>query len=296
MPGEFDLIRALAAAAGPDPRVPVGIGDDAAVLDLPGRTGKLVICTDLIAEGVHFTSQAPPELIGRKAVAVNLSDCAAMNAAPVAAFCGLLTDHRRGYDFAAGVMAGVARVCCESGVSLAGGDTASHDGPSTVCVTLVATTLRPVLRSGAKAGDALLVTGRLGGSLASGRHLTFVPRLAEAAALCAAADVHAMLDLSDGLLADCGRLCAASGVAATLHADAVPLHPDAADIAAGLTDGEDFELLLAVSEADAVTLLAAPPVCGLTRVGSVSVGSGVTVLDAAGEPLTFERAGFEHAL
>ena len=296
MPAEFDLIHALAAAAAPDPRVPVGIGDDAAVLDLPGCDAKLVVCTDLVAEGVHFTAETPPELVGRKAAAVNLSDCAAMNAVPVAAFCGLLTDRRRGYDFAAGVMAGVSGMCRESDVSLAGGDTASHGGPASVCVTVVATADRPVLRSGAEPGDALLVTGRLGGSLASGRHLTFTPRLAEAAALCAAAEVHAMLDLSDGLLADCGRSCEASGVAATLFADMLPLHPDAAGLAAGLTDGEDFELLLAVSERDAATLLADPPACGLTRVGAVSAGAGVRVVDAGGRELAFDRAGFEHPL
>ena len=296
MPAEFDLIRVLAAAAAPDPRVPVGIGDDAAVLDLPGCGTKLVVCTDLVAEGVHFTAETPAELVGRKAVTVNLSDCAAMNAVPVAAFCGLLADRRRGYGFAAGVMAGVSGMCRESNVSLAGGDTVSHDGPASVCVTVVATADRPVLRSGAEPGDALLVTGRLGGSLASGRHLTFPPRLAEAAALCAAAEVHAMLDLSDGLLADCGRLCEASGVAATLFADALPLHPDAAGLAAGLTDGEDFELLLALPEAGAATLLADPPACGLTRVGAVSAGAGVRVLDAGGRELTFDRAGFEHPL
>ena len=292
MPAEFDLIRALAAAQAPDPRVPVGIGDDAAVLDVPGR---IVVCTDLVAEGVHFTPDTPPGLIGRKALAANLSDCAATAAVPVAAFVGLLTDRRRGYDFAAGVMAGVSDLAKESNVSLAGGDTASHHGPSSVCVTVVATADRPVLRTGAKPGNALLVTGALGGSLASGRHLTFAPRVAEALALNAAADLHAMLDLSDGLLADCGRLCEASGVGAVLHADAIPVHPDAAgSLAAALTDGEDFELLFAVAEADAAALLAAPPACGLTRVGTVEAGSGVRVMDGAGRELTFDRGGFEH--
>ena len=293
MPAEFDLIRALAAAQAPDPRVPVGIGDDAAVLDV---RGPVVVCTDLVAEGVHFTAEAPPHLVGRKALAVNLSDCAAMAAVPVAAFVGLLTDRRRGYDYAAGVMAGVRDLARESNVSLAGGDTASHAGPVSVCVTVVATAAHPIRRTGAKPGDALLVTGALGGSLAGGRHLTFSPRVAEALRLREAADLHAMLDLSDGLLADCGRLCEASGVAATLHADAVPVHPDAAgSLAAALTDGEDFELLLAVTEADAAALLAAPPAPGLTRVGAVSAGSGVRVVNRDGRELTFPESGYEHA-
>jgi thiamine-monophosphate kinase len=117
----------------------------------------------------------------------------------------------------------------------------------------------------------------------------------EAAALAEAVDLHAMIDLSDGLLADCGRLCEFSGVAATLRASAVPLAPAASNLTAGLTDGEDFELLFAVSRDDAEALLANPPIaCDLTRVGEVSAGAGVTVRDAAGAVLTFPNDGFEH--
>ncbi|MFH5804274.1 thiamine-monophosphate kinase [Alienimonas sp. DA493] len=293
MPAEFDLIRALAAAARPDPRVPLGIGDDAAVLRL---TGRPVVCCDLIAEGTHFTPDTPPELIGRKALAVNLSDCAAMAATPVAAFVGLLVDRRRGYRYAESVMQGLTALAEEFDVTLAGGDTAVHDGPTSVCVTIVGTCDREVRRSGARAGDALLVTGRLGGSFPTGRHFTFTPRVAEARALAAAAELHAMLDLSDGLLADCGRLCDASGVSATLEAAAVPLADGADGATAGLTDGEDFELLVAVSKEDADRLLATPPIaCGLTRVGTVAVGRGVTVRGADGKPMSFRKAGYEHA-
>ena len=301
MSGEFELIRRVAAAsraAGPPPAVLTGIGDDAAVLAPP--PGRLVVCCDLVAEGVHFTADTPPELVGRKAVAVNLSDAAACAAVPFAALCGLLTPRDRGLDFAAGVMAGVQRLCRESGVSLVGGDTATHDGPTVVTVTLLATAEAPVTRSGARAGDVLLLTGAVGGSLREGRHLTFSPRVAEARAAAGAAGpggVHAMIDLSDGLLADCGRLCGASGVGAVVDAAAVPVHPDA-DVAAGddpLTDGEDFELLLAVTEEDAATLLAAPPACGLTKIGRVVAGSGVRVENAPpwhGRP--GRPAGYEH--
>ena len=292
MPAEFDLIRALAAAAPGDPRVPVGIGDDGAVLSPAGRA---VVCCDLVAEGVHFGSETDPALIGRKALAVNLSDCAAMAARPTAAFVGLLTDRRRGFRYAQDVMAGITALAEEFEVALAGGDTATHDGPTTVCVTVVGSCERPVLRSEAQAGDALLVTGSLGGSLASGRHLTFPPRVAEALTLAKHADLHALIDLSDGLLADCGRLCDASGVAAVLNAEAIPIADAAAGLEAALTDGEDFELLFAVSEADAAKLLAAPPIaCGLALVGRIEPGTGVTVRDAAGRTLTFARTGYEH--
>ncbi|QDT17392.1 thiamine-phosphate kinase [Alienimonas californiensis] len=293
MPAEFDLIRTLAAAARPDPRAPLGIGDDAAVLNL---TGRPVVCCDLIAEGTHFPPDTPPKLVGRKALAVNLSDCAAMAATPVAAFVGLLVDRRRGYRYAEAVMRGLTELAEQFHVTLAGGDTATHDGPTSLCVTVVGTCDREVRRSGARPGDALLVTGRLGGSFPSGRHLTFTPRVAEAQALAAAAELHAMIDLSDGLLADCGRLCDASGLSAILDAAAAPLADGAENVKAALTDGEDFELLFAVSESDAARLLDAPPVaCGLTRIGTVAAGAGVTVRGADGEPLRFPTAGYEHA-
>ena len=289
-PAEFDLIRRLAAV--PHPAVTLGIGDDAAVLH---TAGPLIVCTDLVAEGVHFTPDTPPELIGRKALAVNLSDAAAMAARPIAAFVGLLADRRRGFAHAEAVMRGVSGLAAEYGVCLAGGDTASHAGPVSVCVTVVGAADRPVRRDGARPGDWLLVTGTLGRSLQSGRHLTFPPRVTEAAALAAAVDLHAMLDLSDGLLADCGRLCEASGVGAGLEAAAIPRSPDAADLSAALTDGEDFELLFAVAPADGRRLLKNPPVtCGLTRVGGVTAGAGVIVRDAKGVALAFDRAGYEH--
>ncbi|NNJ24004.1 thiamine-phosphate kinase [Alienimonas chondri] len=292
MSAEFDLIRSLQRAARPDSRTPLGIGDDAAVLNLAGRP---VVCCDLIAEGTHFPAETPPDLVGRKALAVNLSDCAAMAATPTAAFVGLLVDRRRGFAYAEAIMGGLTELAEQFDVTLAGGDTATHDGPTSVCVTVVGTCEREVRRTGARPGDALLVTGSLGGSLPSGRHLTFPPRVAEAQALVAAANLHAMIDLSDGLLADCGRLCEASGVSAELTAEAIPVAEGAAGLRAALTDGEDFELLFAVAETDAVRLLADPPVdCGLTRVGRIGAGAGVTVRDATGEPLSFRTAGYEH--
>ncbi|MEM9701463.1 MAG: thiamine-phosphate kinase [Planctomycetota bacterium] len=291
MSAEFDLIRRLRERTRHDPRAPVGIGDDAAVLKTDGRP---VVCCDVIAEGIHFPPETPPELIGRKALAVNLSDLAAMAASPVAAFVGLLADRRRGFAHAEAIMAGLTELAEEFGLTVAGGDTATHEGPTSVCVTVLGAAERPVLRSGVRPGDALLVTGELGGSFASGRHLTFGPRVAEARALAAAADLHAMIDLSDGLLADCGRLCEESGVAVTLRANDVP-RADSSDLAAALTDGEDFELLFAVSEPDAKALFADPPVnCGLSRVGSASAGRGIVVVDSRGEPLSLDRAGYEH--
>ena len=300
--GESDLLAALAAAHVPHPAVTLGVGDDAAVLNL---TGPVVACADLVAEGTHFTLEpgtpgfATPERVGRKALAVNLSDFAAMDAVPHAAL--VCVTHRRslGYGFAARVHAGLAACAKEFAVAVAGGDTATHDGPLTVAVTLLGVPRRDavVTRSGGRPGDVLLVTGTLGGSLSSGRHLTFPPRISEAAALCDAADVHAMMDLSDGPARDLPRLIAAGTASGTrgadVWADAVPLNPGATrDAAWG--DGEDFELLLAVSPDDAARLLAAPPVaCGLTAIGTLTDTPGLRVTDEHGR-LWELPAGYEH--
>ena len=313
VPSESDLIAAIAAGRPPHPAVRLGIGDDAAVLEF---IGPLVACADLVAEGTHFSLDphaagfAAPERVGRKALAVNLSDFAAMDAVPRAAL--VCVTHRRslGYDFAARVHAGLAACADEFAVAVCGGDTATHDGPLTVAVTLLGTPRRAVegeprvvTRSGGRPGDVLLVTGELGGSLASGRHLTFPPRLAEAAALCDAADVHAMLDLSDGLARDLPRLLAASAASGTrgadVNADAVPASAGATP-AAAWGDGEDFELLLAVPPADAARLLSDPPAvfgerrCRLTAIGTLSDLPGLRVTDGRGDRW-HPPPGYEHA-
>ena len=160
-----------------------------------------------------------------------------------------------------------------------------------------------VRRNGARPGDVLLVTGDLGGSLTS-KQFDFMPRVHEALTLNAAAPMHAMMDLSDGLSLDLKRLCEASGVAAIVDAGAVPLSI-AAEAAArttaksaiehALSDGEDFELLIAVAADDAQRLLADQPVaCGLTRIGEVLTGSGVSLRMADGSTAPLEAKGYQH--
>ena len=306
--GEFDLIAAIRRRAGSHPNVPLGIGDDAALVTGGGST---LVAADLLLEGRHFT--VPPEasarlaaaaLVGRKALAVNLSDVAAMAGRPVAAFVSVAHHRAYGPAFAERLHAGLADTADEFGVAVAGGDTTVWDGPVVVNVTLLGEVAggRAVTRGGAKPGDRVFVTGPLGGSLPTGRHLTFPPRVSEALALHAAVELRAMIDISDGLAADLAHVAAESGVAIVLHADKVPrtaaalADPD--PLARALTDGEDFELAFAVSAADAGRLRSAPPpgvsVFEVGEVGAAPHGPAVTILDAAGRAIALPERGWVH--
>lgn len=242
-----------------DRRVRVGIGDDAAVVrGLDGADA--VLKTDMIIENVHFDRRTSrPEDWGYKAVAVNLSDMAAMGAEPLYALAavGLPSDTRPAA--AQAIQRGMERAMRPAGVRLVGGDTCRAERV-TIAVFLVGRVPRKrgkmILRSGAKPGDALFVTGPLGGSLRSGRHLRFVPRLSESRFLTRHYRVNAMMDLSDGLAKDLRQMGAASGVGFEVFEKSLPLHRDAAGrgASAAFLDGEDFELLFALSPREAARL------------------------------------------
>jgi len=302
--GEFRLIDWVRQRSGPHPQVPVGIGDDAALLALtPGE--EAIVTTDMLMDGRHFiVGETPPEWIGRKALAVNLSDIAAMGGRPLAAFVSWALPRNRGRDLAESLFAGMAQLAKEFNVSIAGGDTNSWDGPLVINITLVGETIgkRRILRSGAQPGDVILVTGPLGGSLA-GRHLTFTPRVREAIELSHRVRVNAMLDLSDGIASDLRHVLNQSGVGATLDASMIPIHPDvdcqlsrSEQLRKALTDGEDFELLLTVSPTDAKQLLDNPPPgCCLYPIGVIDAEQGARLKTERGiEPLP--SGGWEHPL
>jgi thiamine-monophosphate kinase len=273
---EDDLIahiRASNAALGP--RVQIGPGDDLAMIDFHGRS--LLAGADQVIEGVHFTPGTPPEAIGRKAVMRNISDVAAMAARPVACLATCVLPPDVSPDFARRLVDAIRRSAMQYNAPLIGGDTALHRGPGplTLSVTVLAEPVSPVLhpvaRSGAKADDRLHVTGTLGGSLrpdGSGRHLDFEPRLDEAEALAAAlgANLHAMMDLSDGLAHDAARMARASGLQAVIDTAALPCNQGCGWREA-MTDGEDYELLFAVSGRQAV-----PQVVGRHRTPTRAIG------------------------
>ena len=213
--GEDRLVAALVAqlpAAGRG--VVAGAGDDdCAVVRSAGAKRWQLLKTDCVIEGVHFAPDTPPDLIGWKALCRPLSDLAATGGKPAYALVTLALPADATVDFATGIYAGLARAAREYGVEIVGGETARSPGECflSVCVTGTVHKGKAVTRGGGRVGDRLFVTGRLGGSFTSGRHLQFQPRLAEARWLVSRFSVRAMMDLSDGLAADLPRLAAASG-------------------------------------------------------------------------------------
>src|SRR5581483_9494505 len=223
-PGEFSYIAWLRARTPADPRVLIGPGDDAAALRFPPGAPVLVT-TDMLLEGSCFRlAEAGPRRVGRKAMAVNLSDIAAMAGRPVAAVVSVGLPRPGGRAVAEELYRGLREVADAFDTAVVGGDTNSWDGPLVISVTLLgeATARGPVTRGGARPGDWLMVTGPLGGSIL-GKHLDFTPRVREALRLLEAADLKAMIDISDGLAADVHHLCEESRCGAVLRAEAVPI-------------------------------------------------------------------------
>jgi len=306
---EFELIARLTRSLPANPAVVAGTGDDCAVLDLGCPGQWLLFKTDAVVEGIHFTRDTAPEKIGRKALARCLSDIAAMAGTPVAALVTLALP--RGFDvkFVEAVYGGLKALAQRHGVAVVGGETTTNPDRLLISIALLGSVPRgkAVLRTGAKVGDAIFVTGELGGSLA-GKHLEFEPRLVEARWLAEHFPVHAMIDLSDGLAGDLRHILKASGVGAELLKAAVPVSHAAKLRAkegasarppffAALTDGEDFELLFTVPARSAVKLLDAGkkqfPKLRLSCIGKITAGDGITICDKTGrQPFTSD--GYVH--
>jgi thiamine-monophosphate kinase len=302
MTGEFTYINWLRQLTPPDRRVLIGPGDDtAAVVFSPGAA--CLVTTDMLLEGSHFIlAEAGPRRVGRKAMAVNLSDVAAMAGRPVAAVVSVGLPRQGGRALAEELYRGLREVADEFDTAIVGGDTNSWAGGLVISVTVLGETTGrgPVRRAGAKPGDWLLVTGPLGGSLL-GKHLDVTPRVREALRLHELADLHAMIDVSDGLAADVNHVCEESGCGAVLRAEAVPVSDAARRMNDGrtpldhaLSDGEDFELVFAVSPEDGRRLVEAQPVGGivLSHVGEC-VAEGLW-LEEAGRRRVLEPRGYVH--
>ncbi len=225
----------------------IGPGDDCAVVTRDDAWDGL-LKTDVVIEGIHFTRETEPRLIGRKALARALSDIAAMGGLPEHALITLLVHPSRSVELLEGVYEGLCGLAERFGVSLAGGETAAlpDDGLAVnVALTGRVERGRAILRSGGRPGDILAVSGRLGGSFESGRHLSFEPALELARTLMQARCApRAMMDLSDGLACDLPRLARASGCAFDISPSAIPCHAGCTPQQA-LSDGEDYELLMA---------------------------------------------------
>jgi thiamine-monophosphate kinase len=302
--GEFAFIDWLRRLTPSDPRVLLGPGDDtAAVRFTPGL--PVLVTTDMLLDGSCFIlAEAGPRRVGRKAMAVNLSDIAAMAGRPVAAVVSVGLPRSGGRALGEELYAGMRSMADEFETAIVGGDTNSWDGPLVISVTLLGepTGRGPVIRAGAKPGDWLLTTGPFGGSI-RGHHLDFTPRIREAQAIHAAADIHAMIDVSDGLAADVWHICTESGCGAVLRAEAIPMTEVAKQMADGrsplehaLGDGEDFELVFAVPSADGRRLVDRQPVPGITlAVIGECVAEGLW-LERDGGRAPLEPRGYVHRL
>jgi len=283
--------------------VPIGIGDDCAAIRVGDQ--DLLITTDMLLDGTHFDSvHHAPEQIGRKAMACSLSDLAAMAARPSGAVVAVGLTEGRGIDYAKRMFEGMRQVADRFGCPVVGGDTTSWSNPAAVCVTMFGACPEgrsPIRRGGAKPGDVIYVSGPLGGSIL-GHHLTFEPRIDLACRLAERCQVHAMMDISDGLAIDLSRICEASGVGAVLDETGLSAATSGAarklSKADGiellqhvLNDGEDFELLVTMpGEALPEDL----SVC-LIRVGRI-VESGLHLRRRDGTESPLRPGGYEHRL
>ncbi|MEX2187535.1 MAG: thiamine-phosphate kinase [Pirellulales bacterium] len=311
---ESDLIAYLRERLPPHPCLRIGPGDDAAILSL-GANADAVVTVDMLMDGVDFhVGQVDARRIGRKALAVNLSDLAAMAVEPVAAVVAIALPQRGGMALAQSLYEGILPLAEEFNVAIAGGDTNSWDGPLVIAITAIGKVSSGTprgggawLRSGARAGDVLLVTGELGGSIL-GRHLDFTPRVREARLLAERYDVRAAIDLSDGLAIDLSRLVAESGCGGEVDLASVPIsaaavelsrttsnEPAASPLDHALGDGEDFELLLAVAPEVAAGMLADQPLdVPLTRIGRCVAEAGLWQRDDRGVVSPLAARGYEH--
>lgn len=319
LPPEFALIaRHFRPLAGEGA---LGLADDAAVLDVPaGR--RLVIAADAMVEGVHFLPEDPPATVGRKLLRVNLSDLAAMGAAPLGYL--MTTSFARGTSEAwiAGFVEGLAEDQRAFGIAALGGDTTATPGPTCLSLTILGTVAPDALltRAGSCVGDDVWVSGTIGdgalgllvlrgevagdaeGHLAR-RYRLPEPRMALGQAIAGFA--HAGLDVSDGLVQDLGHLCRAAGCGAVIEAAAVPLSAAARGVVAGepgllpalLTGGDDYELLFAAAPADRalVEARAAAAGVGVTRIGRFVAGAAEVVVSGPdGRPMALARGGWSH--
>lgn len=291
---EDQLLRSIATAPTELRGVQVGPGDDAAVLS--PVDSPLVVSVDQCIEGIHFLPDTSLKDVGVKAVRRAAGDLAAMAAAPVALVATALLPKSMTHREAVQLYEAIQLESQNLGCPLVGGDTSvqqrESDSGLHLTVTVIGTAPRPVLRSGAKVGDRVCVTGSLGGSFASGRHLYPPVRIAEALQLTAQLgdDLHAMIDISDGLGKDAMAVASSSNVRLILEASSIPCHPGSGWEDA-IKDGEDHELLFVVAEAADCSNLP----FHVSEIGKVSEGDpGVMVSNCEGLKIDVSKEGWNH--
>ena len=295
---EFELIELIKKQLPTNSALITGAGDDCAVLDLGLAEAFLLFKTDAVVESIHFKSETEPERVGHKALGRCLSDVAAMAGTPTAALVTLALPPTFDAQWVERFYQGMGALARRYDVAIAGGEISTNPERKVISVSLIGTVPKQtcIRRSGAQIGDAIFVTGELGGSLEA-RHLDFEPRLAEGQWLASHFAIHAMIDLSDGLAGDLRHILRASNVGAELLSEAIPISRAAKlqaraessrkpPLLAALSDGEDFELLFTVASGDAVPLLDAWkkqfPKLRLSCVGKITGGSALKLRDKDG--------------
>jgi thiamine-monophosphate kinase len=304
---ERELIAWLRRRLPPHPLLRLGPGDDAAVLRTAGLANT-VVTVDMLTERVDFElGNVDPRRVGRKALAVNLSDLAAMAAKPLACVAAVALPRQHGFELAVALYEGLLPLAERYDVAIAGGDTNTWDGPLVISITMLGTVTErgPLQRNGARPGDRILVTGSFGGSIL-GRHFDFEPRVREALLLHSRYDLHAGTDVSDGLSLDLSHIFEESRCGAVIDADAVPTADAAHRLAAGradgstaldhaLADGEDFELILAVPAEEAKKIIAEQPLdVPIADIGEFIAEPGLWLRDRAGVRHPIAPQGWEH--
>ncbi|MFH1440624.1 MAG: thiamine-phosphate kinase [Candidatus Omnitrophota bacterium] len=291
--GEFGLIERFRRSIKADSSVIKGSGDDCAVLEFDKDYYQLFTC-DMIVEGVDFTAKDNLSLVGRKALAVSISDIAACGGIPKYAVVSLGLPKNSTVEYADKIAKGLFHLAKEYKINIVGGDI-SRAGELTIDVSMLGMVKKNklVLRDGAKIGDIIMVTGEIGGSY-SGKHLKFIPRVKESRFLVENFKINSMIDVSDGLIQDLGHILKQSNAGAVIYEAFIPISKTEKRLSNALSRGEDFELLFTASRHEAKKILEKDPV-NFKAIGEiVSKKQGFKLIDKNNKQINLVSKGYQH--